>query len=72
MALTATRLDRFDLTTAFLAYARDRLFARVPDAAQREAELCERFLAELKEHQDQHGEDDASPESNAEGEVAGG
>jgi tetratricopeptide (TPR) repeat protein len=72
MALTATRLDRFDLTTAFLAYARDRLFARVPDAAQREAELSERFLAELKEHQDQHGEDDASPESNAEGEVAGG
>ena len=29
-ALNATRLDRFDLTTAFLAYAKDRLFTRVP------------------------------------------
>jgi tetratricopeptide (TPR) repeat protein len=58
-ALQATRLDRFDLTTALLAYAKDRLFTRVPDAAQREAELSERFLAELKEHEQLHAEDEA-------------
>jgi Flp pilus assembly protein TadD len=63
VALTASRLDRFDLTTAFLAYAKDRLFTRIPDAERQESALSERFLAELKEHEDLHGE---------EGEVAGG
>ena len=58
VALGATRLDRFDLTTAFLAYAKDRLFHRVPDAEQREADLTERFLAELREHEDAHAEDE--------------
>jgi tetratricopeptide (TPR) repeat protein len=56
VALSATRLDRFDLTTAFLAYAKDRLFSQVPDAAQREAELGERFWAELHEHAALHGD----------------
>jgi tetratricopeptide (TPR) repeat protein len=60
VALTATRLDRFDLTTAFLAYAKDRLFHRVPDAERREAELTERFLAELREHDEAHAGDEGS------------
>jgi tetratricopeptide (TPR) repeat protein len=60
VALTATRLDRFDLTTAFLAYAKDRLFHRVPDAERREAELAERFLAELSEHDDAHAGDEGA------------
>jgi tetratricopeptide (TPR) repeat protein len=58
VALSATRLDRFDLTTAFLAYAKDRLFTRVPDAERREADLEERFFAELREHETLHAEDE--------------
>jgi tetratricopeptide (TPR) repeat protein len=72
VALTATRMDRFDLTTAFLAYAKDRLFSRVPDAPRRESELGDRFLAELKEHENLHGEEEALQETGAAGEVAGG
>lgn len=53
-ALTATRLDRFDLTTRFLAYAKDRLFGQVPDAAQRERDLGESFLAELRDYAELH------------------
>ena len=60
VALSATRLDRYDLTTAFLAYAKDRLFKSVPDAARREAELNERFLAELREHDVIHAEDEGT------------
>jgi tetratricopeptide (TPR) repeat protein len=58
VALTATRLDRFDLTTEFLAYAKDRLFYRVPDAERREAALTARFLAELREHDEAHAGDE--------------
>ena len=58
VALSATRLDRFDLTTAFLAYAKDRLFYNPPDALQREADLTERFLAALKQHEDAHAEEE--------------
>ncbi len=54
IALSATRLDRLDLTTAFLGYAKDRLFTRVPDAQSREADLAERFQAELAEHDELH------------------
>jgi len=72
VALEATRLDRFDLTTAFLAYAKDRLFTRVPDAERRESELKERLLAELREHEDLHGEEGAPGERSVEEEVAGG
>lgn len=71
VALSATRLDRFDLTTAFLAYAKDRLFHRVPDAARREAELVERFLAELREHEDAHADEGAAPGTGWE-EITGG
>lgn len=51
-ALGAARVDRYDLTTALLAYARDRLFTRMPQPAiaAREAELAARFGAELREH----------------------
>jgi tetratricopeptide (TPR) repeat protein len=56
-ALGATRLDRYDLTTAFLAYAKDRLFSHPADAARREAELGERLRAELREHADLHSGD---------------
>ncbi len=50
-ALGAAKADRFDLTTALLAYARDRLFTRVADAeiATREADLELRFQAELRD-----------------------
>lgn len=56
VALDTTRLDRFDLTTAFLAYARDHLFGRVPaaEAARRQADLAARFTAELQEHYELH------------------
>ena len=53
----ATRLDRFDLTTAFLAYAKDRLFGTIPDAAEREAELGTRFWAELQDHAEMHSDE---------------
>jgi tetratricopeptide (TPR) repeat protein len=53
-ALAATRLDRLGLTTQFLAFAKDRLFTRVPDAERREAELADAFWAELAEHDEQH------------------
>ena len=49
VALGTIRLDRFDLTTDFLAYAKDRLFSRVPDAERVEADLRARLLAELGE-----------------------
>jgi tetratricopeptide (TPR) repeat protein len=55
VALGAARLDRFDLTTAFLAYARDRLFTHIPDAAQHEAELGKRFYEEMSAHAELHG-----------------
>jgi tetratricopeptide (TPR) repeat protein len=72
VALSATRLDRFDLTTAFLAYAKDRLFHRVPDADRREAELVERFLAELHEHEDAHAEDEGAAPGTVDEEAIGG
>ena len=59
VALATIKLDRFDLTTDFLAYAKDRLFSRVPDAERVEAELRQRLVAELREHADQHAVDDA-------------
>jgi len=51
-ALGAARADRYDLTTALLAYARDRLFTRVPqdEITTREAVLEARFGAELREY----------------------
>lgn len=59
VALETIKLDRFDLTTNFLAYAKDRLFSRVPDAERVETELRERLIAELREHAELHGEDEA-------------
>ena len=56
-ALSATRLDRFDLTTAFLAYSKDRLFGQVPDAAEREVALGTRFWAELHDHAEMHSDE---------------
>lgn len=72
VALAATRLDRFDLTTAFLAYATDRLFRRVPDAEQREAALTERLLRELREHDDAHAEDEGGAAGSGQEEIVGG
>lgn len=53
VALGVTKIDRLDLTTAFLAYAKDRLFTQVPEAEarQREAELAARFAAEWREYE---------------------
>jgi tetratricopeptide (TPR) repeat protein len=73
VALSATRLDRFDLTTEFLAYAKDRLFHRVPDAERREAELTARFLAELSEHDEAHeGDEGGGAAGTGMEEVVGG
>jgi Flp pilus assembly protein TadD len=58
VALATIKLDRFDLTTDFLAYAKDRLFSRVPDAERVEGELRQRLIAELREHADQHAVED--------------
>jgi len=60
VALGTTRLDRFDLTTAFLAYARDGLFGTVAEEKRQEADLAARFLAELQEHDELH-RDDVTP-----------
>lgn len=51
LALYVAKADRYDLTTALLAYAKDRLFTRVPAdvAAAREAELAARFADEVRE-----------------------
>jgi Flp pilus assembly protein TadD len=59
VALQTIKLDRFDLTTDFLAYAKDRLFSRVPDAEGVESGLHDRLIAELREHAEMHGEDEA-------------
>lgn len=53
--LDTIRVDRFDFTTELLAYAKDRLFTRVPDAPRRESELRDRLDAELSAHADLHG-----------------
>jgi tetratricopeptide (TPR) repeat protein len=60
VALTTTRLDPYSLTTALLAYAKDRLLASISpaEALARERELGERFSSELREHADAHGDDD--------------
>lgn len=59
LAIGAAQADRYELTTALLAYAKDRLFTRVAEAeaAAREAELGERFMAALREHAEQHRAD---------------
>ena len=56
LAIGAAQADRYELTTALLAYAKDRLFTRVADDAvvAREAELGERFAAAMREHAEQH------------------
>jgi hypothetical protein len=72
VALGATRLDRFELTTAFLAYAKDRLFYNPPDALQREADLTDRFLAALREHEDAHAEEEGDAAAGGEMEDFGG
>jgi Flp pilus assembly protein TadD len=58
-ALYVAKADRFDLTTALLAYAKDRLFTRVSDAdaAARESALEERFMAELHEQAELYSAD---------------
>jgi Flp pilus assembly protein TadD len=50
-ALYVAKADRYDLTTALLAYAKDRLFTRMSDAdaAAREAALEERVMDALQE-----------------------
>ncbi len=63
-ALGATRRDRYELTTAFLAYAKDRLFSHPADAARREAELGERLRAELRQHADLHSSDTSEEEQD--------
>lgn len=60
LALHAARLDRFNLTTALLSYAGDRLFTRLPsdEIAVRESQLEARFMAELREHAESSGVED--------------
>lgn len=60
VALGATRLDRYGLTTSLLAYAKDRLFGQVADSASREAELEERVLDEMRQQYEAYGADATS------------
>ena len=62
LAVGATHADRYELTTALLTYARDRLFTHVPEheAAAREAALGDRLMAAVREHAEQHGDDGGS------------
>jgi Flp pilus assembly protein TadD len=60
VALDTIKLDRYDLTTNFLAYAKDRLFSRVPEAERVEGDLGDRLIAELREHAELHGDDEAA------------
>ncbi|MBZ5569193.1 MAG: tetratricopeptide repeat protein [Acidobacteriia bacterium] len=53
-ALEATRSDRFGLTTAFLAYAKDGFFGSLLDAAERDAELMRRLHEEMDEYAEEH------------------
>ena len=73
LAIGAARADRFELTTALLAYAKDRLFTRVPDhlAAAREAMLGERFMAELRDHAEAHGDEGSATPDRTEEEHGG-
>lgn len=59
LSLGAAKADRYDLTTALLAYARDRLFTRVPagEIEVREAELEGRVMAALHEHAELYSAD---------------
>jgi len=53
-ALDATRLDRHGLTTQFLRYAKEGLFRRPPNAAEREAELLRHLREEMQEYAELH------------------
>jgi len=54
VALDASRLDRQGVTTQFLAYAKDRLFRRPPNAAETEAELLRRLRHEMQDYEALH------------------
>ena len=56
LAIGATHADRYELTTALLAYARDRLFSEMSahEAAAREDALGARLLLAMREHAEQH------------------
>jgi tetratricopeptide (TPR) repeat protein len=73
LSLGATRIDRYDLTTALLAYAKDRLFTQPPagEAAAREAELSERVKAALWEHSALHADDASAAGAGTEEEERG-
>ena len=58
LALEVTRIDRYALTTALLAYIKDQLFGQVSNYEQREAELAARVMAELHEHAEFHSSED--------------
>lgn len=66
-ALYVAKADRYDLTTALLAYAKDRLFTRVSDAdaADREAALAERIASELQEQAELYSADRGTRESGS-------
>jgi Flp pilus assembly protein TadD len=72
LALEATRLDRYDLTTALLDYVKDRLFGQVLDSARREAELGERIMAELLSHAEQHADEHIAGGTGVDKEAAHG
>ncbi len=67
VALYVAKADRFDLTTALLAYAKDRLFTRVSadEVAARETALRERFEGELQEQAELYSADRDTRESGS-------
>jgi tetratricopeptide (TPR) repeat protein len=55
LAIDATRLDRYDLTTSFLIYTSNKLFGKSKENVAAK-ELDVRFEAEHREHRRQHAE----------------
>jgi Flp pilus assembly protein TadD len=69
LSLGAARADRYDLTTALLVYARDRLFTRLSasEIEAREAVLEERVIAALHDHAELYGADSLGAGEDGEG-----
>ncbi len=57
VALDATKLDRYGVTTKFLTYAKDRFFTSPLDASEREAELLQHLREEMDVYAEQHNSD---------------
>src|SRR6266478_8321519 len=57
VALDATKLDRYGVTTKFLTYAKDRFFTSPLDASEREEELLHDLREEMDVYAEAHNSD---------------